>query len=86
MLAKIPEFMPNAAMVAEAPLAILVCADLNLENRPATGWSTVPRRLRTCSWPRMAWVWARVVRRLSPRQADGRAPAARRPAEECRRP
>ncbi len=34
MLAKIPEFMPNAAMVAEAPLAILVCADLNLETSP----------------------------------------------------
>jgi nitroreductase len=30
-LAKIPEFMPNAAMAAEAPLAILVCGDLSLE-------------------------------------------------------
>ncbi len=34
MLAKIPEFMPNAAMVAAAPLAILVCADLDLEISP----------------------------------------------------
>jgi nitroreductase len=30
-LAKIPSFMPNAAMVAKAPLAILVCGDLGLE-------------------------------------------------------
>ncbi len=33
-LAKIPEFMPNAAMVAHAPLAILVCGDLELETSP----------------------------------------------------
>ena len=31
VLAKIPNFMPNAAMAAEAPLAILVCGDLDLE-------------------------------------------------------
>jgi nitroreductase len=31
LLSKIPEFMPNAAMAAGAPLAILVCADLALE-------------------------------------------------------
>jgi nitroreductase len=31
VLAKIPEFMPNAAMAGKAPLGILVCADLNLE-------------------------------------------------------
>ncbi len=31
ILGKIPEFMPNAAMAAEAPLAILVCGDLDLE-------------------------------------------------------
>ena len=31
MLAKIPEFMPNAAMAAEAPMAILICGDLGLE-------------------------------------------------------
>jgi len=31
ILAKIPAFMPNAAMVADAPLAILVCGDLALE-------------------------------------------------------
>jgi nitroreductase len=31
ILAKIPEFMPNAAMVAGAPMAILVCGDLSLE-------------------------------------------------------
>ena len=31
VLAEIPEFMPNAAMVAGAPLAILVCGDLDLE-------------------------------------------------------
>ena len=31
VLAKIPEFMPNAAMAARAPLAILVCGDLQLE-------------------------------------------------------
>ncbi len=31
VLAKIPAFMPNAAMAAEAPLAILVCGDLSLE-------------------------------------------------------
>ncbi|MCE5302160.1 MAG: nitroreductase family protein [Planctomycetaceae bacterium] len=30
-LQKIPEFMPNAALVAGAPLAILVCGDLSLE-------------------------------------------------------
>ena len=34
MLAKIPEFMPNAAMAAQAPLAILVCGDLGLEKSP----------------------------------------------------
>ena len=34
MLAKIPEFMPNAAMAAHAPLAILVCGDLGLEKSP----------------------------------------------------
>jgi nitroreductase len=34
ILAKIPEFMPNAAMVADAPLAILVCGDLALETSP----------------------------------------------------
>ena len=34
LLAKIPDFMPNAAMVAEAPLAILVCGDLGLETSP----------------------------------------------------
>jgi nitroreductase len=31
VLAKIPPFMPNAAMAAEAPLAILVCGDVALE-------------------------------------------------------
>jgi nitroreductase len=31
ILAEIPKFMPNAAMAGEAPLAILVCADLSLE-------------------------------------------------------
>jgi nitroreductase len=30
-LSKIAEFMPNAAMAAQAPLAILVCGDLDLE-------------------------------------------------------
>jgi nitroreductase len=34
ILAKIPPFMPNAAMAAEAPLAILVCGDLSLEKSP----------------------------------------------------
>jgi len=34
ILAKIPKFMPNAAMAAEAPLAILVCGDLSLEKSP----------------------------------------------------
>jgi nitroreductase len=31
LLAEIPTFMPNAAMAAKAPLAILVCGDLELE-------------------------------------------------------
>jgi nitroreductase len=31
ILAKIPGFMPNAAMAGGAPLAILVCGDLSLE-------------------------------------------------------
>ena len=31
VLAKIPPFMPNAAMAGKAPLAILVCGDLKLE-------------------------------------------------------
>jgi nitroreductase len=31
ILAKIPKFMPNAAMAGNAPLAILVCGDLGLE-------------------------------------------------------
>lgn len=31
VLGKIPSFMPNAAMAAEAPMAILVCGDLALE-------------------------------------------------------
>jgi nitroreductase len=31
LLSQIPEFMPNAAMAAKAPLAILVCGDLALE-------------------------------------------------------
>jgi nitroreductase len=31
ILAKIPTFMPNAAMAGKAPLAILVCGDLSLE-------------------------------------------------------
>jgi nitroreductase len=31
ILAEIPTFMPNAAMAATAPIAILVCADLSLE-------------------------------------------------------
>ncbi len=39
LLSKIPEFMPNAAMAAGAPLAILVCADLDLETSP--GYWTV---------------------------------------------
>ena len=34
MLAEIPGFMPNAAMAAEARLAILVCGDLDLEKSP----------------------------------------------------
>jgi len=34
LLSKIPEFMPNAAMAAGAPLAILVCGDLSLEKSP----------------------------------------------------
>ncbi len=31
ILAKIPRIMPNAAMAGKAPLAILVCGDLSLE-------------------------------------------------------
>ena len=34
ILAKIPEFMPNAHMAGEAPLAILVCGDVSLEKSP----------------------------------------------------
>ena len=34
ILAKIPPFMPNAAMAGNAPLAILVCGDLSLEKSP----------------------------------------------------
>jgi nitroreductase len=34
LLAKIAEFMPNASMAAAAPLAILVCGDLDLEKSP----------------------------------------------------
>jgi len=34
ILAKISEFMPNAAMAEKAPLAILVCGDLSLEKSP----------------------------------------------------
>jgi nitroreductase len=34
MLAKLPTFMPNAAMVEGAPMAILVCGDLSLEKSP----------------------------------------------------
>jgi nitroreductase len=31
VLAKVPEFMPNAGMASTAPLGILVCGDINLE-------------------------------------------------------
>lgn len=31
ILAKVPGFMPNAAMASQAPLGILVCGDLSLE-------------------------------------------------------
>jgi nitroreductase len=31
ILAKVPEFMPNAGMASQAPLGILVCGDLDLE-------------------------------------------------------
>jgi nitroreductase len=34
ILAKIPPFMPNAAMAAKAPLGILVCGELALEKSP----------------------------------------------------
>jgi nitroreductase len=34
ILAEIPAFMPNAAMAAHAPLAILICGDLSLETSP----------------------------------------------------
>ena len=33
-LAKVPEIMPNAAMASKAPLAILICGDLDLEKSP----------------------------------------------------
>ena len=33
-LDKIPGFMPNAAMAANAPMAIMVCGDLDLETSP----------------------------------------------------
>ena len=31
VLAEIPDIMPNAAMAAKAPLAILICGDIELE-------------------------------------------------------
>lgn len=34
LLDEIPKFMPNAAMVAGAPMAILVCGDLDEEKSP----------------------------------------------------
>ena len=34
LLSQIPQFHPNAAMAAQAPMAILVCADLTLELSP----------------------------------------------------
>jgi nitroreductase len=37
-LAKIPGFMPNAAMAAKAPLAILVCGDLHLGVEKSEGY------------------------------------------------
>jgi nitroreductase len=37
-LAEIPKFMPNAAMVATAPVAILVCGDLHLGVEKSEGY------------------------------------------------
>jgi len=34
LLGQIPRICPNAAMIARAPLAILICADLDLETSP----------------------------------------------------
>jgi nitroreductase len=34
ILGQVPGFMPNAAMAADAPLAILICGDLELETSP----------------------------------------------------
>jgi len=41
ILTKIPTFMPNAAMVAIAPLAILVCGDLHLHMEKSEGYWVV---------------------------------------------
>ena len=41
ILTKIPTFMPNAAMVANAPLAILVCGDLHLHVEKSEGYWVV---------------------------------------------
>ena len=38
ILTKIPTFMPNAAMVANAPLAILVCGDLHMPMEKSEGY------------------------------------------------
>lgn len=38
ILAKIPPIMPNAAMVANAPLAILVCGDLHMRVEKSEGY------------------------------------------------
>ena len=38
ILTKIPTFMPNAAMVANAPLAILVCGDLHMHVEKSEGY------------------------------------------------
>ena len=87
MLSKIPEFMPNAAMAAGAPLAILVCADLDLETSPGY-WmvdcaAAVEKMLLAAHGLGLGAVWCGVYPR--DKRMDG-AQAARRPAEERRRP
>ena len=57
---------PYAKMAADAPVVIVVCADLNEEKPPVSGYRIVPPPPKTSCWRARSEIWSSVWCGLHP--------------------
>ena len=86
VLTKISDLMPNAAMAAKAPLAILVCGDSDLEKSEGYWVIDCAAATENLLLAAHALGLCLLVRRLSAGESDGRAATSHWLANERYRP